>query len=68
MDCFAIRKGRCTVLNVQKCVGSKCSFCKTRTQFQQDREKALKRISTFDGVTIRHISETYYDGKLEGMI
>ncbi|MDF2672434.1 MAG: hypothetical protein K0R09_699 [Clostridiales bacterium] len=65
MRCFALRKGRCTVLNVKKCGESSCRFFKTEVQFKEDRQKAFKRISSLDEVTQRHIFETYYGGKLE---
>lgn len=65
MECFALRKGRCTALNVKKCEGSSCSFYKTEQQFNADREKSIKRIGSLDQVTQSHISETYYGGKLE---
>lgn len=65
MRCFALRKGRCTVLNVKKCGGLSCSFYKTEAQYNEDRQKAFKKIGSLDEVTQRHISETYYGGKLE---
>jgi hypothetical protein len=65
MECFALRKGRCTALNVKKCEGSSCSFYKTEEQYKEGREKAIKRINSLDQVTKGHILETYYGGKLE---
>jgi hypothetical protein len=62
-DCFAYRRNSCTALKVKKCEG--CSFYKTKEQFKQDQLKALKRIYTLDIDKQKHISETYYGGKLE---
>ncbi len=63
VDCFAYKRNSCTALKVKKCEG--CSFYKTKEQFELDQEKALERIYTLDIAKQKHISETYYGGKLE---
>lgn len=64
VECFALRRGRCSVLNVKKCNDSDCSFFKTEAQLKEDRKKALKHISSLDEVTQRHIAESYYGNKM----
>ena len=60
--CFANRRGRCTILNVNGCKDTKCSFYKTEAQLKEDRLKALKRIRSLDQYTRMNIIETYYKG------
>ena len=60
--CFANRRGRCTVLNVNGCKDTECSFYKTDGQLKEDRLKALKRIRSLDQSTRMNIIETYYKG------
>lgn len=60
--CFANRRGRCTVLNVNGCKDTECSFYKTEEQLKEDRLKALKRIRSLDQYTRMNIIETYYKG------
>lgn len=60
--CFANRRGRCTVLNVNACKDTECSFYKTEGQLKEDRLKALKRIRSLDQYTRMNIIETYYKG------
>lgn len=42
-DCFGYKMGKCTVLTDLVCSQGKCSFYKTREQYNRDREKAEKR-------------------------
>lgn len=62
-SCFAYTKGRCKILKSNEC--EDCGFYKTMEQYKEDQRKALQRISSFDRVTQRNISEIYYGGKLE---
>lgn len=62
MSCFALRKGKCSVLTVKTCEG--CGFYKTMKQYKNDQRKALKRLTSLNRVTLSHISETYYGGKM----
>ena len=62
-DCFANKRNRCTALKVKQCEG--CSFYKTKEQFELERQKVLKRIFALDVAKQKHISKTYYGGKLE---
>jgi len=61
--CFALRNGKCSVLNTEKCTG-KCSFYKTFEESKQDTIKVNKRLSSLDKSTQRHIADTYYKDKL----
>jgi hypothetical protein len=60
--CFGNRRGRCTVLNVNGCKDTECSFYKTEAKLKEDRLKALKRIRSLDQYTRMNIIETYYKG------
>ena len=40
--CFANRRGRCTILNVNACKDTECSFYKTEAKLKEDRLKALR--------------------------
>lgn len=64
IGCFALRKSRCSVLNIEKCKGMKCSFYKTEEQIQQERKIAFKRIKSLDKSTQIHIAESYYGNKM----
>ena len=50
-DCFAFKfDGYCSVLTEMNCRRKKCSFYKTREQFDSDAEKArIKNEKTFGG-------------------
>ena len=47
-ECFALRKGRCTVLVVRKCQGEECPFYKTPEQYAADQQQALERIQALE--------------------
>jgi hypothetical protein len=64
MNCFALRKGRCNALSVEKCEGKRCSFYKTEAQDKEIRKKVMQRINSLDKPLQMHISETYYGGKM----
>lgn len=63
MRCFALRKGKCSILNVEKCESSGCSFYKTEVEVKEGRENAMARIRSLDKVTQNSISESYYGSK-----
>lgn len=42
-DCFGYKSGNCTVLTELFCKKGKCPFCKTKEQYDSDREKAEKK-------------------------
>ncbi len=63
-SCFALKKGKCSVLNVKKCDELSCSFYKTKQQLQQEKHLTFKRIKTLDKSTQLHIAESYYDNKM----
>lgn len=44
-ECFALRKGRCTVLVVRKCQGEECPFFKTPEQYAADQQQALEQFT-----------------------
>ncbi|RMD03223.1 hypothetical protein D9O40_03520 [Clostridium autoethanogenum] len=64
MSCFALRRGKCSILDVKKCEGSDCNFYKTEAQVKKERKKVFGRIKTLDRHIQIHISETYYGGKM----
>lgn len=64
IGCFALRNSRCSVLNIEKCKGIKCSFYKTEEQIQQERKIAFKRMKSLDKSTQLHIAESYYGNKM----
>lgn len=66
-DCFASRKGKCSVLNISKCKGLSCGFYKTEVQVREGKIKAFERIKTLDKPLQMHISETYYGRKMPWM-
>lgn len=41
-NCFGYRCGQCTILTELVCMERKCSFYKTKAQFEQDRNKYAK--------------------------
>lgn len=61
-ECFALRKGRCTVLVVRKCQGEECPFYKTPEQYAADQQQALERIQALDPEVQEHIRRTYLSG------
>lgn len=63
-SCFALRKGKCSVLNIKKCDELSCSFYKTKQQLQQEKKLTFKRIKSLDKGTQMHIAESYYDNKM----
>lgn len=63
-SCFALRKGKCSVLNVKKCDELSCCFYKTKQQLQQEKQLTFKRIKTLDKSTQLHIAESYYGNKM----
>lgn len=63
-SCFASRRGKCSVLNVNKCGGSSCVFYKTQAQIGEARAEAYKRIKSLDKATQPYIFGTYYGGKM----
>jgi len=63
-SCFALRKGKCSVLNVKKCDELSCSFYKTKQQLQQEKHLTFKRIKTLDKSTQLQIAQSYYGNKM----
>lgn len=60
--CFAMNKnGKCTALTgyIKKDCGGACPFFKTREEFEEGREKALKRLRSLDEPTRRDIAVKY---------
>lgn len=61
VNCFAYRNKRCMILNSKDCY--KCPFYKTKSEYKEGREKALKRINTLDQEYKSYIMEKYYSNK-----
>lgn len=64
MECYALRKGRCKVLNVKKCEGPNCVFNKTEMQLKENKQKAMEKIKSLSLDKQMHISKEYYEGKM----
>lgn len=61
--CYANKGNQCRILTIEKCIGYKCAFLKTRDE-QKDRfKKANARIASLDKATQKYISDTYYKGR-----
>ena len=41
-DCMFFRGNECCILNVQRCIGYKCSFRKTIEEFEHNRDAAIR--------------------------
>lgn len=66
--CFADRSGKCSVLTIGKCNRIKCSFFKTKEQYNQGRQEASKHIRSLDRATQMNIIGTYYGGKMSELL
>lgn len=58
-DCFAYKNGKCKILRVLTCEGTNCSFYKTLSELQMDRQKALEHIQALDVTTRNEIIDLY---------
>lgn len=69
-DCFAYcngfsSKSECTVLNVARCLGEKCSTYKTREQIEEQKAKCLERLNTELSVSDRRYIAQKYNYKYD---
>lgn len=60
-DCFANNISTCKALVKKQCEG--CNFYKTKKEYEDGKQKSIKRIKTLGELTIRNIEDKYYDGK-----
>lgn len=63
-DCFALRKCRCSTLNVKKCDGKSCGFYKTPKQIEEEKKMCFERIRSLDKEEQFKIAEKYYGNKM----
>jgi len=64
-DCFGYVNKKCAILTSRKCIGTNCSFYKSKEKYQEDQEKAMERIFSLDEETREYINTKYYDGLME---
>lgn len=61
--CYANRKNRCRILNVNKCISLDCAFIKTVEEHRDGLKWTNNRIASLDKVTQKHIADTYHKGE-----
>lgn len=64
--CFAFgRQQSCRALEgVARCCRKKCTYYKTRKQFESEIEQAYIRLASLDEIKQKEISDKYYGGKM----
>lgn len=64
-DCFGYLNNKCSILKSRKCVGTNCSFYKSKEKYREDDKRAMERILSLDPESRYHINTKYYNGLLE---
>ncbi|ADI00500.1 hypothetical protein [Salisediminibacterium selenitireducens] len=62
--CFAYKSGKCRILDINRCEGSSCGFCKTEEQVMQERAESLAIIETLEPMHRDAIHEKYLNGQI----
>ena len=62
--CFAYKSGKCRILDINRCEGSDCGFCKTDEMVKQERAETLAIIEAMEPMNRDAIDEKYFKGQI----
>ena len=62
--CFAYKSGKCRIMDINRCEGSSCGFCKNAEQVNQERAESLAIIEAMDPMHRDAIDEKYFKGQI----